>query len=205
MSRHKASKKCMISYICLLVMVVLIVSFTLIHHSIKVHLAELCKYKCGEIVNNILADTSIYAASLGLDLYDITKDSDGRILSVNANSQAVNQLQGYIRRAVNERLSSKEYDKIMLTLGDLTDIAYFSGRGPDISINYQQSGTAGTKLETSFESAGINQTRFKVSIMVSVEFTAFLPTGEENITISQEYTAADTVIVGQVPECYFQA
>ncbi len=202
MSSHRASKKCLISYIILFVLVAVIVGFTLLNHRLEQHLSELCRYKCGEIVNSILADCAASAANEGSDYYIVRRDGGGRIISAEADTAALNRLQGYLRRYVNNRLSSSEYDKVTLTLGDLTDIAAFSGRGPDINIRYQQSGTADTAIETSFECQGINQTRLRVIIRVSVEFTAFLPTGEENITISNEYIAADTVIVGEIPDIY---
>ena len=202
LSSRKASKKCLLSYVLLFIAIFIIVVFVVIHQSVKHHLAELCRYKCGEILNNILSEAASEAASLDADYYRIKRDSKGRIVSVEADTAAVNKLQSFLRSRVNESISSNEYDKVTLTLGDLTDIAYFSGRGPEISIRYQRSGTADTRLKTSFEGAGINQTRFKVSIIVSVEFTAFLPTGEESLAISEEYVAADTVIVGEVPD-YF--
>ncbi len=202
LSSRKASKKCLLSYVLLFIAIFIIVVFVVIHQSVKHHLAELCRYKCGEILNNILSEAASEAASLDADYYRIKRDSNGRIVSVEADTAAVNKLQSFLRSTVNESISSNEYDKVTLTLGDLTDIAYFSGRGPEISISYQRSGTTDTRLETSFEGAGINQTRFKVSIIVSVEFTAFLPTGEESLAISEEYVAADTVIVGEVPD-YF--
>ena len=204
MSSRRVSKKCLASYILLFVIIIAAAGLILLHGAVKQHLAELCRYKCGEIVNNILTETARDASTGRSDYYTVRRDGTGRIISVEANTRAMNELQNALRNSVNSRLSASEYDIVSLTLGDLTDIAFFSGRGPDISIRYQQSGTADTKLLTSFESAGINQTRLRVSVLVSVEFTAFLPTGEENLTISQEYIAADTVIIGEIPEHFFQ-
>ena len=202
MSARKGSGKCLISYIVLFVLVFVIVMFTIIHHCINQHLSELCRYKCGEILNGILSDAASEAAEMEQEYYNVTRDAHGRIILIEADTSAVNELQSYLRKRVNERISSNEYDNVVFTLGDLTDIAYFSGKGPDISIRYQRSGTADTRFETEFETAGINQTRLKVMIIVSVEFTAFLPTGAESLVVSEEYIAADTVIIGDVPDLY---
>lgn len=202
MSARKGSRKCLISYIVLFVLVFIIAAFTIVNRCISRHLSELCRYKCSEILNNILSDAASEAACKEQSYYIVTRDSSGKIQSVEADTSAVNGLESFLRKRVNERISSDDYDEVDFTLGDLTDIACFSGRGPDICIRFQRCGTADTKYETAFETAGINQTRLKVSVLVSVEFTAFLPAGEENFTVSEEFVASDTVIVGEVPDRY---
>ena len=202
MSVKRYSKTYVVSYIILFVIVLIIAGLTVLHHSIKEHLAELCRYKCSEIVNDIITGASESEALKNKTYYRITRDDLGRIVSVEADTALLNEAQSFLRRSVSERLSSNEYDHITVTLGDLTNITYFSGRGPDLHIRFQQSGIADTSLDTSFNSAGINQTRFLVKIRISVEFTAFLPTGQEDITVSCDYIAADTVIVGELPD-YF--
>ena len=200
MSSRKASRKCLLSYVVLFVTALLVMGFILVHSSIKHHLSELCRYKCGEILNKILSEAAAEAASSDRSYYHLLQDSGGRILSVEADAAALNELQSFLRSKVNEEISCNEYDNVDLTLGDLTDIAYLSGRGPEISIRYQRSGTVDTRYETGFESAGINQTRLRVSVIVSVEFTAFLPTGDESFSVSEEFVAADTVVVGDIPD-----
>lgn len=200
MSTRRASRKCVFSYVLLFSAVLLTVLMVIFHYRVRSHLSELCRFKCSDLVNRILTDAALDAAASEGEYYRVVCDSGGRIISVKAETKALNELQSRLRKAVTESIARSDHDNITLKLGDLTDITFLSGRGPEITVPYQQSGTVDTELRTSFDSAGMNQTRLRVWIAVTVEFTAFLPTGREEMIVTQEYTAVDTVIVGEIPD-----
>lgn len=165
------------------------------------HINELISYKCSELVNNMIYETVSTLGEQG-ELYRIEKAENGSISSVQANNDKLNKLQNQLRNGINKRLSANRYDELVLTLGDLTDITYFSGKGLELHIGFQQAGIVDTDIVTEFLSAGVNQTKFKASVIITVEFKALPPYGNETITVSQEYIAADEVIVGAVPNFY---
>lgn len=201
MSARKPTGKCVFSYVLLLTVIIIAVLVLFIHKTIMTHINELIRYKCSELVNNMIYETISELGDQG-ELYRIIRDEKGSINSVCADTDKLNILQNELRNGLNRRLASDRYNELVITLGDLTDITYFSGRGFELHIGFQQTGTANTEIITEFTSAGVNQTRFKASIIISAEFKALSPYGNDPITVTQEYVAADEVIVGAVPSFY---
>lgn len=200
MSAVKPSKKCLASYVFVVLTVLFIIVFIKLYRSISSHLTELCRYRCSEVINRMLTE-AVDEAGQGITLYNSGK-LDGRPVSLSANSVEINRMNNKIRQILNEKLAKDGYETITLTLGDLTDFAYFSGKGPEITVSFQQTGVVDTKLDSDFSSAGINQTRFRASIIVLAEFIAILPTGTENITVTEEVLLCDEIIVGEIPNFY---
>ena len=56
---------------------------------------------------------------------------------------------------------------------------------------------------SSFESAGINQTKHSITIDIHVVITILTWTGTQEIAVDSAVVAAETVIVGTVPTTYF--
>ena len=50
--------------------------------------------------------------------------------------------------------------------------------------------------------AGINQTKHQISLLVLVDIDVLVPWGTESTQICSEVLIADTVLVGKVPETY---
>ena len=201
MSARKPTGKCVFSYVLLLTVIIVAVLVLFIHKTIMTHINELIRYKCSELVNNMIYETISELGDQG-ELYRILRDEKGSINSVCADTDKLNILQNELRNGLNRRLASDRYNELVITLGDLTDITYFSGRGFELHIGFQQTGAANTEIVTEFTSAGVNQTRFRASIIISAEFKALSPYGNDPITVTQEYVAADEVIVGAVPSFY---
>lgn len=202
MSAARPSRRCKASYIILLAVLLLTAAAILLHLRIKRQITELCRYKCAEAVNRMITETVSELPPPDSSYYRIKYDSSGKIVSASADSASLNELQNRIRAGLNTKLSSAAYDTMTVALGDLTEIELFSGRGPELSIGFQQSGLVSTELVSSFEHAGIDQTRFRASVLITVEFKALLPSGSEVITVEHEYIAADVLVVGEVPAVY---
>lgn len=198
MSAKKPSKLCKASYLLLAVIILLLAAAYLFNKSVSSHLRELCRYKCSEVVNRMLTEC-IKDAVNGEKYYIADISEDGSIRGLSADTSKLNTLQNSVRAALTDRLSADRYEKITITVGDLTDSPFLSGKGSEITVKFQQSGVADTDIKTEFTSAGINQTRVTVSVVASVEFIALLPSGNEKIVVSEELIAADEIIVGKTP------
>ena len=201
MSVRKPSKKCVIAYTLLVVLLFAGFGLFLFHRSLTARLSELCRFRCSEIVNRIITQCA-EGLTDGKRFYTLNTDSSGRAVSVSADTEALNRLQNELRSRLNQSLSEEHYESLSLTVGDLTDSPFLSGRGFEINVRFQQTGVADTRIESSFISAGINQTRMTVMLTVSVEFKALLPSKSESITVTEQIIVADELIVGDVPDFY---
>lgn len=133
--------------------------------------------------------------------YEIS--GDNKITAIKTNTVLQNKLKSAISRELNERFCGNEKEEIYIPLGTLSGSSLLSGRGPDIKIRYTSLGSAATDIESSFVSAGLNQTKHMIIIKVNVCLIALVPFGSVNVDIYTSVTVAETVIVGNVPSYIF--
>ena len=89
-------------------------------------------------------------------------------------------------------------------MGSLLPFEPTWARGPELHLRALALGTASAEFESEFTSAGINQTRHRLWLVLSVPVTVLLPGGGEELTVDSRLCVAETVIVGQVPQTWFQ-
>ena len=93
---------------------------------------------------------------------------------------------------------------IGIPVGSLILPELLSGRGPVIPINIISIRNSDASFSSNFTEAGINQTLQQLNMHISID-VAVLILGDTNyFTISSQVVVAETIIVGQVPDTYFQ-
>lgn len=183
----------------------LAILFFLFHRQVSRHMAEICEYKGRETATDVIADAVDEQLNKSDDDYiDILRDSDGAITSIQIDSKAVNQLQNDIKSSVNSALSEIDDKNLSVPFGTLSGITFFSGRGTDVTLKLHQVGAVDTEINSSFTSAGVNQTIHRISVVVTAEISAILPLHSTDISVSNEYLICETVIVGEVPDAFLQ-
>ena len=63
-------------------------------------------------------------------------------------------------------------------------------------------GYATTTIISEFTQAGINQTLHRIVIQIDAEVDAIIPGYSARVPVSTSIVAAETIIVGRVPEAY---
>ncbi len=160
------------------------------------------KNEAAVAVNYVVADIVEEKGYTYEDFIEISKGEDGSVCSVSAKSEAVNTFKSELAGEVKELLRDSEFTEISVPLGTLTDIGILYGRGPNIRIKLRFYGGVTARLESSFISVGINQTRHRITCIVSADLTVITPSFSENIKIESEYLIAETIIVGEIPDSY---
>ena len=98
-----------------------------------------------------------------------------------------------------EELKEYKSDGFGIPLGNLTSVAYFSGKGPVIPVTAVTLGTVANRVETELTSTGINQTLHRVTIRYAVTIRYLSPLREYVDTLNLEVLIAETLVVGDVP------
>ena len=106
------------------------------------------------------------------------------------------------RRATDYYYAFERLKFSMIPLGAALGVSLFSGAGPLINVSVVPVGSVTTAFATSFESAGINQTRHEISLQASVLMRIIVPTGADSVTVDTLVPIAESIIVGQVPSTY---
>ncbi len=204
MSAKRPTLKCRLSYILAAIIIIFGLFIINILHELGEHIVEISRFKGREAANNIILDAvDLTLESYPCDtLYTALRDSDGRILSVQIDPAKANQVKNSIIRNVENGLEELGEDGIKIPIGTLSGITYLSGKGAKLNIDLHQMGAVDSELVSNFESAGINQTRLRITVLVKVEISAVLPNGSADIKVNDEYLLCETIIVGEVPQLY---
>ena len=137
------------------------------------------------------------------DFVTITRNEAGEITALSADMARLNLLRAELSAHLLERLEDSQLE-LTVPLGSLLPIEPTWARGPELHLRALALGTASAEFESEFTSAGINQTRHRLWLELSVPVTVLLPGGGEELTVDSRLCVAETVIVGQVPQTWFQ-
>ena len=137
------------------------------------------------------------------DFVTITRNEAGEITALSADMARLNLLRAELSAHLLERLEDSQLE-LTVPVGSLLPLEPTWARGPELHLRALALGTASAEFESEFTSAGINQTRHRLWLELSVPVTVLLPGGGEELTVDSRLCVAETVIVGRVPQTWFQ-
>lgn len=132
------------------------------------------------------------------------KDLDGRITALKTNMSEVNRLKTDILNLINDEILALSTDDLGVPLGSIFLPELLSGRGPSIPVEILTIRNSDASFSSDFSEAGINQTLQQLNMHVSVDVTILVLGQTQSYTISSQVVVAETIIVGDVPNTYFQ-
>lgn len=138
------------------------------------------------------------------DLINIEKDEAGNIVLVSANAVLMNNLAASTAIAAQEKILNIGEQGIGIPIGTILGGQLLTGRGPSIKVKFEPVGSVTTDFMTEFEDAGINQTRHKVYLVFNATVRIVIGNTSQTVEISTQVLISDTIIIGDVPESYFQ-
>ena len=136
------------------------------------------------------------------DLMRVSHDSSGRVSMLEANATLMNEIASAAALTAQSKLDTLADEGVGLPLFAVLGIDLFSGAGPIIRVSITPVGAVSTRFVTSFESAGINQTRHEISLEASVVMRIVIPAGADSVSVSTYVPIAESIIVGSVPDSY---
>jgi len=165
---------------------------------------------CNDEAQNIATEITNVKSSEVLSKYDyqetvkIIQSKDGRNSMLKTDIVMLNQMVSDITLAIQEELNNLANEYVEIPLGALTGNKYLVATGPKIKIKIISTGDILTDIKTEFKSAGMNQTIYRIylNLECSVSILTSYKTMEQRIT--NQVLLVETVVVGDVPETYFQ-
>ncbi len=205
-SYHTSKKRKRLFFLLMIIILAVIAVLSVLTLRIRPLISEIARSNIADlvtrVVNSAIQDMTIAGALDYEDLVTLEKDSGGRITALLTNMSKVNALQSDITDAVLDSLLDDKYMDISIPLGNVIGGPLLSGRGPRIPIKVLSVSYVTSNFVNEFSDAGINQTWHKIIIEVSVRLRILLPGKTESMEVVTEVTAAETVIVGEVPKTY---
>jgi len=132
------------------------------------------------------------------------KDLDGRVTALKTNMSEVNRLKTDILNLINNEILSLSTDDLGIPIGNLFLPELLSGRGPEIPVQILSIRNSDASFSSLFSEAGINQTLQQINMHVSVDVTVLVLGQANSFVVSSQVIVAETIIVGDVPNTYFQ-
>lgn len=137
------------------------------------------------------------------NLINLKQDNSGKIIAMNANVMELNRLSTSISSNVSERLQNITTKHVKIPLTSIFNLNLFSGYGPKIPLNIIPTGSVTSKFSSEFEQAGINQIRHRIFLNITTRVRLIAPFYISSQEYTNEITVAETIIVGDVPNSYY--
>lgn len=143
--------------------------------------------RCAEMYNDILVKD---------------KSPDGQITAINTDISKINRMQSEITQQVLNRLDKEGVYDMTLPLMNVLGMNTLTAVGPRFQMELSPASNVSARFEDSFVSAGINQTKFSVNLIVDVDVTVSVSPIRSKIHVSHSIPIVQLILMGGVPETY---
>ena len=162
------------------------------------------KNSTSDLINDSI-DRQIQNGNIQYDrMVYFEKDINGRITALKTNMSEVNRLKTDVINIINDEIMALDTTDLGIPLGSIFLPEFLSGRGPQIPVTILSIRNSEATFSSSFTQAGINQTLHQLIMELSVDVTVLVLGQTNSFTVASQVVVAQTVIVGSVPETYFQ-
>ena len=163
-------------------------------------------YKCHELVNRLINDAvsaEIENENAGYSkLVNLTANAEGEIMSLESNVMNINKLKTRIVQRLEREIARLPEVDIQIPIGTLLGIQLLHGKGFGVGMTVQPVGYASASIISEFSEAGLNQTLHRIVIEIDADVDAIIPGYSTRVPVKTTIVAAETVIVGRVPNAY---
>ncbi len=163
-------------------------------------------YECHEMVSRVINDAVL--AELENENADYTKlvslttNPDGEVISLESNVMNINKLKTRIVQRLEREIERLPEVDIQIPIGTLLGIQLLHGKGFCVGMTVQPMGFATASIISEFSEAGLNQTLHRIVIEINADVDAIIPGFSTRVPVKTTIVAAETVIVGRVPNAY---
>ena len=127
---------------------------------------------------------------------------DGRAYLLETDSARLNRLSADCALNAQDRIASLGEQGVSVPLGTALGISLLNGLGPKLRVRFLPTGTVRAACESSFTSAGINQTVHRITLKLTAAVRILLPGGARTVTVTLQTPVSEDVVVGDVPQTY---
>ena len=136
------------------------------------------------------------------NICQITKNENGEIISLTINANVTKNIKSNLSKSIVNNIQNTHSEDLGIPIGSITRTYILSGKGPEIPLKILTSSSPDIHIESRFESAGINQTKHKITIHTNINIQIILPYETISKKVTYESLLSETIIVGKVPDVY---
>lgn len=154
----------------------------------------------------ILNESAAELLSSGAVTYDslmrVTEDQEGQVRLIQANTPEMNRLAAQVSLLAQSKLQETRDQAVRVPLGSAMGLTLLAGAGPRVEVRILPVGSVHADFQTDFQTAGINQTRHRVSLVLTAQVQLVIPTGAQTVEATTQVAMAESIIVGEVPDTF---
>lgn len=139
------------------------------------------------------------------DLVTIERDGEGNVTSITTDSLKINRIARDTAYLSQENLNKMSAEGIQVPIGALTGVEALAGFGQKINIKIIPISNVECRFVSKFKEAGINQTLHSLYLEIVSDISIIMPSQSTNLASTVEVLICESVIVGKIPDTYFQA
>ena len=188
----------LVMFFCILIWYYMLVLVPIIKTYCSAKVNSLTEQALNVAVSNVINTTVNYDS-----IMNISYTQNGEISYISANQYIINTISREIIKDANERIKSIDEDYINIPIGTLSGIAIFNGRGLRIKLSASPVAIIGSSFDSNFINVGINNTLHKIYLTLNARVDLNLPIKRQTINVKQQVLLCESVIVGKVPNVYF--
>jgi sporulation protein YunB len=165
------------------------------------YITELARTGLKRAITEIVNDAVLESMAEGAygELAKTSCDEGGRVRFISVDSAAVNLFRADVTRRICERMASLEKFYVDVDLSNIfNDEVIFGGTPLSVTVDIVFAGGVETDVKSEFVSAGINQTNYRLSLLVSASVTADV-ISSFTVDTYTSVNIVDMLIVGDVP------
>jgi sporulation protein YunB len=188
-----------------LIIIVAVITIMYSVKSIDPIFENLCKEKAMQISTDILntESTKVVHRYEYKDLVTIIKNETDNTSILKTDVRALNDIASDIAIEVNNRLIALKQEEIEIPAGAILGNKFLSGFGPRIDVSIIPVGSVTTEIKTEFKAHGINQTVYRIYLEIICNVDIVTSYKKIETKIVNQVLLVETVIVGGVPETYY--
>ena len=172
-------------------------------HSIAVTLGQSeISYFFSSAVTKAMQENLVQKQVEYRDFVTLTFKEGGEVAAMTTDMVRLLTLQNDVCQAVFSSYNSLYTLSLSIPFFWLFGVDFLSFIGPSAKIEILPARFLHTYCTSEFEAAGINQTRHRIVFHAEGNFVLLFPQGKDEITITESYCIAETLIVGKVPDAY---
>lgn len=138
----------------------------------------------------------------GKDLLQFKTGPTGELLYVQVNSADLNRIQSDALAVLQEAFRKLEGFKVYVPLGQALGSRIFAPSGPRIPVTLYPYGSVKVEVLDSYDTTGINQTKFEVWLRVTCMVRVVIPLIQARTEVATEIPLTTVLIPGKVPPTY---
>ncbi len=193
----------------LLILLIVVTAVLMLFRSKYYHvICSLAKTQVTNSTSDLINDAVAKQIADGNIAYDrivyFEKDLNGRITALKTNIGEVNRLKTDTLNIINDEILATDNSELGIPLGSLILPEFLAGRGPCIPVKILSIRNSDATFASDFTHAGINQTLHQLNMSVLVDVSVLVLGRTINFRVASEVVVAETIIVGDVPDTFFQ-